>query len=168
MKKLKKSTTKSNNTFSLNDYISHSRNREYMSGVERDKYRIKQTNEVFTPTYLVHEMLDQIEKEDPYMFSDVTRVILDNSCGDGQFLSEIVIRKIERSNCTLEEALKFTYGIDLMKDNIKECKNRLAGPHPSKEILEILDENIVKHNSLTWDFKNWCSTIVKPAKELFR
>ena len=33
----------------LDRYINHVRNREYMSGVERDKLRIKQTAEVFTP-----------------------------------------------------------------------------------------------------------------------
>ena len=32
------------------------RNREYMSGVERDKNRVKQTAEVFTPIKLVQEM----------------------------------------------------------------------------------------------------------------
>ena len=57
-----------------------------MSGVERDQLRIKQTSEVFTPTPLVQEMLDKLEKEDPTLFSDPTKTFLDNSCGDGQFL----------------------------------------------------------------------------------
>ena len=34
----------------LSKYISHSRDREYMSGVERDKLRIKFTSEIFTKT----------------------------------------------------------------------------------------------------------------------
>ena len=34
----------------LNNYINFVRVREYMSGVDRDKLRIKQTAEVFTPT----------------------------------------------------------------------------------------------------------------------
>jgi hypothetical protein len=38
------------------NYIQHTRNREYMSGVERDQLRIKQTAEVFTPTPMVQEM----------------------------------------------------------------------------------------------------------------
>ena len=43
----------------MESYINYVRNREYMSGVERDKLRIKQTAEVFTPTSLVLEMLDK-------------------------------------------------------------------------------------------------------------
>ena len=134
------------------EYIIHSRNRDYMSGVERDKHRVKQTAEVFTPTPLVQEMLDKIEEQDPTLFSDSTKTFLDNSCGDGQFLSEVVIRKIERSSCTLEQALKTVYGVELMEDNVIECRKRLAGPNPTPEILEIVSKNIVCHNALTYDY----------------
>ena len=128
------------------------RNREYMSGVERDKHRVKQTAEVFTPTPLVLEMLDKLEEQDPTLFSNFGRTFLDNSCGDGQFLSEVVIRKIERSYCTLEQALSTTYGVDLMEDNVNECKRRLAGPNPTPEILEIVNKNIVCHDALTYNY----------------
>ena len=134
------------------DYIFHIRNREYMSGVERDKHRIKQTAEVFTPTLLVQEMLDKLEEQDPTLFSDPTKIFLDNSCGDGQFLSEVVIRKIERSGCSLEQALKTTYGVELMEDNVYECRRRLAGPNPTQEIMEIVNKNIVCHDALTYNY----------------
>ena len=135
------------------EYIQYVRNREYMSGVERDKLRVKQTAEVFTPTLLVQEMLDKLEEQDPTLFSDPTKTFLDNSCGDGQFLSEVVIRKMERSGCSLEDALKTTYGVELMEDNVNECRKRLAGPEPTPEILEILNKNIVCHDALTYDYK---------------
>jgi hypothetical protein len=125
-----------------NVYIKHVRDRKYMSGVERDKYRVKQTAEVFTPTPLVQEMLDKLEEQDHTLFSDPNKTFLDNSCGDGQFLSEVVIRKINRSGCTLEQALKTTYGVELMEDNVIECRKRLAGPNPTLEILEIVNNNI--------------------------
>jgi hypothetical protein len=134
------------------NYIEHSRNREYMSGVERDKLRIKQTAEVFTPTPLVQEMLDKLEQEDPTLFSDPTKTFLDNSCGDGQFLSEVVIRKMGRSGCTLEQALSTTYGVEFMEDNINECRTRLAGPDPTPEIIKIVTKNIVHHDALTYDY----------------
>ena len=136
----------------MNDYIEHSRNREYMSGVERDKLRIKQTAEVFTPTPLVQEMLDKLEQEDPTLFSDPTKTFLDNSCGDGQFLSEVVIRKMGRSGCSLEQALSTTYGVEFMEDNVNECRMRLAGPDPTPEIIEIVTKNIVHHDALTYDY----------------
>jgi hypothetical protein len=136
----------------MNNYINHVRNREYMSGVERDKLRIKQTAEVFTPTLLVQEMLDKLEESDSTLFSDPTKTFLDNSCGDGQFLSEVVIRKMERSGCSLEQALRTTYGVELMEDNVIECRKRLAGPEPTPEILEIVNKNIVCHDALTYDY----------------
>ena len=134
------------------NYIQHARNRKYMSGIERDKLRIKQTAEVFTPTPLVQEMLDKLEEENPTLFSDPTKTFLDNSCGDGQFLSEVVIRKMERSGCSLNQALRTTYGVDLMEDNVNECRKRLAGPNPTTEILEIVNKNIICHDALTYDY----------------
>lgn len=136
----------------MSNYIVHSRDREYMSGVERDKLRIKQTAEVFTPTEMVQEMLDKLEEQDPTLFSDPNKTFLDNSCGDGQFLSEVVIRKMERSGCSLEQALRTTYGVELMEDNVIECRKRLAGPNPTPEILQIVESNIVCHDALTYDY----------------
>ena len=136
----------------LDKYFTYVRKREYMSGVERDKLRIKQTAEIFTPTRLVQEMLDKLEEQEPTLFSDPTKTFLDNSCGDGQFLSEVVIRKMQRSGCTLEQALSTTYGVEFMKDNVIECRKRLAGPNPSPRILEIVQKNIVHHDALTYDY----------------
>jgi hypothetical protein len=133
-------------------YIEHARNRGYMSGVERDKLRVKQTAEVFTNTPLVQEMLTTLEKQDPSIFSDPSKTFLDNSCGDGQFLSEVVIKKMETSGCSLIQALSTTYGVELMEDNVIECRARLAGPNPTPEILEIVNRNIVHHNALTYHY----------------
>ncbi len=105
----------------IDDVIDHLRNRDYMSGVERDKSRVKATGEVFTPTPLVQEMLDQLPTE---VFTDPNKTFLEPSCGDGQFLSEVVIRKMENGS-TYEQALSTVYGIDLMEDNCVECIKRL-------------------------------------------
>lgn len=136
----------------LNNYINHARNFNYMSGIERDRLRQKETAEVFTPTYFVQQILDEEEINSPDMFTDENKTYMDNSCGDGQILSEVVIRKMQRSNCTLEKALSTIYGVELMEDNVKLCKERLAGPAPTQEILDILDKNIVCHDALTYDY----------------
>ncbi len=107
----------------IDDVIDHLRNRDYMSGVERDKSRVKATGEVFTPTPLVQEMLDQLP---PEVFTDPTKTFLEPSCGDGQFLSEVIIKKMENGS-TYEQALSTVYGIDLMEDNCIECIKRLYG-----------------------------------------
>ena len=134
----------------INEYIDHSRNHSYMSGIERDKLRVKETAEVFTPTSLVQEILDKLPDE---VFSDYTKTFLDPSCGDGQFLSEVVIRKMGSSGCTLEQALSTTYGVELMEDNVKLCKERLSGPNPTQEILDILDKNIVCADTLKYHYR---------------
>lgn len=137
----------------LTNYINHSRNFGYMSGIERDRLRQKKTAEVFTPTEYVQQILDEEKQNSPNMFKDWTNTYMDNSCGDGQFLSEVVIRKIEQSNCTLEQALSTTYGVELMEDNLKLCKERLAGLNPTQEILDILDKNIVCADALTYHYR---------------
>jgi hypothetical protein len=121
-----------------------------MSGIQRDKLRVKETAEVFTPTLLVQEMLDNLPHE---LFEDFTKTFLDPSCGDGQFISEVVIRKMERSGCALEQALSTTYGVELMEDNVKLCKERLAGPTPTQQIWDILDKNIVCADALTYHYR---------------
>ena len=80
----------------LSNYIQHIRNRVYMSGIDRDKLRIKKTAEVFTPQPLVIEMLYKLESENPELFVDPDKTFIDNSCGDGEFLGEIV--KIGRAH----------------------------------------------------------------------
>jgi hypothetical protein len=123
-----------------------------MTGVERDKNRKDSTQEYFTSTEFVNEVLDNIEKTKPELFFNIEKTFIDNAAGDGQFLTEIVIRKIARSGCSLAQALSTTYGVELMEDNVKLCKERLAGPNPTQEILDILNKNIVCADALKYDY----------------
>lgn len=133
-------------TDTLQHYIKHLRDREYMSGVERDALRVRRTGEIFTPTKLVQEMLDHLG---PEVFTDPTKTFMDPSCGDGQFLSEIIIRKLEGGS-TFEQALSTTYGVELMADNVALCRDRLLCGH--EEFRHIVTRNIVCHDALTYDF----------------
>jgi len=126
--------------------IKHIRDREYMSGVERDKARVKATGEVFTPTSVAQEMLDQLPLE---VFTDPNKTFLDNSCGDGQFLGEVLIRKMENGS-TFEQALSTIYGVDMMPDNVEECRRRLLCG--CEDLRYIVDRNIVCHDALTYDY----------------
>jgi hypothetical protein len=118
-----------------------------MSGVERDQARVKATGEVFTPTPLVGEVLDQLPQD---LFSDPDKTFLDNSCGDGQFLGEVLIRKIE-SGSTFEQALSTVYGIDLMKDNVEECRRRLLCGR--EDLRAIVEQNIVCADALRYHYR---------------
>ena len=130
----------------LSEVIDHIRNRTYMGGVERDQLRVKATGEVFTPTELVREMLEQLPIE---QFQDPTKTFLDNSCGDGQFLGEILIRKMENGS-TFEQALSTIYGVDLMIDNVDLCRERLLCGQ--EHLRHIVERNIVCHDALTYNY----------------
>ena len=117
-----------------------------MSGIDRDSVRTKATQEVFTPTVLVQSILDEFPKD---MFSDPTKTFLDNSCGDGQFLSEALIRKVE-AGIDFETALSTIYGVDLMQDNVNLCRERLLCGR--EDLRHIVDKNIVCADALTYDY----------------
>jgi type I restriction-modification system DNA methylase subunit len=126
--------------------ISHCRNRDYMSGVERDKLRVKATGEVFTPTPLVQQILDTLPQE---LFNDPSKTFCDPSCGDGQFLSEVLIRKLE-NGIPFETALSTIYGVELMEDNVKLCRDRLICGR--EDLRHIVEKNIVCADSLKYDY----------------
>jgi type I restriction-modification system DNA methylase subunit len=118
-----------------------------MSGVERDRARIKATSEVFTPTPLVQEILDRL---DPSLFQDPTKTFLDNSCGDGQFLSEVLIRKVQ-NDIDFETALSSIYGVDLMQDNVDLCRDRLLCGR--EDLRHIVEQNIVCADALRYHYR---------------
>tara|TARA_B100000497_G_scaffold119717_1_gene147388 strand:- start:567 stop:1028 length:462 start_codon:yes stop_codon:yes gene_type:complete len=128
----------------LNDIIDHIRNRSYMSGVEREQTRVKATGEVFTPTELVQEVLDQ------YDFTDADQPFMDPTCGDGQFLGEVLIRKIE-SGIDFETALSMVHGVDLMQDNVDLCRERLLCGR--EDLRHIVEQNIVCADGLKYHYR---------------
>lgn len=131
----------------LKEVIDHIRNRDYMSGIERDLLRVKATSEVFTPTPLVQEVLDQLPQE---LFSDPEKIFLDNSCGDGQFLGEVLIRKME-NGIDFETALSTIYGVDLMQDNVELCRERLLCGRT--DLAHIVKQNIVCADGLRYHYR---------------
>jgi hypothetical protein len=118
-----------------------------MSGVERDRLRIKATAEVFTPTDLVQKTLDNLPQE---IFKNATKTFLDNSCGDGQFLSEVLIRKVE-NGIDFETALSTIYGVDLMPDNVKLCQDRLLCGR--EDLRHVVEKNIVCADGLRYHYR---------------
>jgi hypothetical protein len=126
----------------------HIRDREYMSGVERDKARVKTTGEIFTKEWLARESLDKIEQFDPTAFSDPTKTFCDPACGDGNLISEVLIRKLEAvavngviTKEQFDQALSTIYGLDIMEDNVKLCQDRLLCG--VEELRHIVVKNIV-------------------------
>ena len=120
-----------------------------MSGVERDAVRVKATGEVFTPTNRVTLELDKLETVNPTLFSDPTKTFLDNSCGDGQFLGEVLIRKVQ-AGIDFETALGTIYGVEFMQDNVELCRRRLLCGQA--HLRHIVEKNIVCADATTYNY----------------
>jgi type I restriction-modification system DNA methylase subunit len=104
----------------------------------KSKKRVADHGEVFTPLWLVEAMLDLVKDETERIDSR----LLEPACGSGNFLVRILQRKLaavelkfgksdfERRHYALL-GLMCTYGIELLEDNIAECRANM---------LEILAE----------------------------
>jgi type I restriction-modification system DNA methylase subunit len=145
---------------SLNNIIDHIRNRPYMSGVARDELRVKSTSEIFTPTPLVQKILDHTPKK---YFTDPSETVCDPSCGDGQFLGEILIRRIE-NGIEFEQALSTIYGVDIMPENVDQCRERLLCGQ--EHLRPIVERNIVCADALRYHYRFDGSDPYKTAKDL--
>lgn len=104
----------------------------------KSKQRVADHGEVFTPAWLVEAMLDLVKEETERIDSR----FLEPACGSGNFLVQVLRRKLasvevkygksefERRHYALL-ALMSIYGIELLPDNIAECR---------ANVLEVLAE----------------------------
>ncbi len=135
----------------LNFIKDHVRNRPYMSGIDRDKNRVKQTQECFTKDFLVAKTCNLVEEKDSTAFSDPSKTFIDpTGCGDGQFLGEVLIRKVE-NGIDFEQALSTIYGVDIMPDNVALCRERLLCGR--EDLRHIVEKNIVCADALTYNYR---------------
>jgi hypothetical protein len=134
---------------SLDEIINHARHRNYLDEIAREKLRVKSTGEVFTPLEVITKKLDDLEKYDPNIFSDPTKTFLEPSVGDGNFLSEILIRKI-KNGIDLATALSTIYGVDIMQDNVDLCRERLLCGR--EDLRPIVEQNIQCRDALNFGY----------------
>ena len=97
-----------------------------MSGkLTKSKQRVKNFGEVFTPIWVVNEMLDNLP---PEAFEDVEKTFLEPTCGTGNFVVEIYRRKlnhVKNDSKKAETALRSVWCIELLEDNMMECRQRV-------------------------------------------
>src|SRR3972149_11559755 len=98
----------------------------------KSKQRVADHGEVFTPAWMVEAMLELVKDETERIDSR----FLEPACGSGNFLVRILQRKLaavelkfgksafERRHYALL-AVMCTYGIELLADNIAECRANL-------------------------------------------
>ncbi len=104
-----------------------------MSDVQvKSKTRVADHGEVFTAQREVNAMLDLVKQETERIDSR----FLEPACGDGNFLAEILRRKLaavktryKKSPADFEKyavvAATSIYGVDILQDNVQACRARL-------------------------------------------
>ena len=141
----------------------------------KSKERVSKHGEVFTAEREVNAMLDLVKQETERIESR----FLEPACGDGNFLIEILRRKLtvceERVKWQQYTQLQYEknavwavssiYGIELLPDNAAACRQRLYGyfceqyerlfgkqgkPACRKAVEFLLERNIIMGDALTY------------------
>lgn len=138
----------------------------------KSKQRVADHGEVFTPAWMVEDMLDLVKHESERIDSRV----LEPACGSGNFLVAVLSRKFatvqarhrksefEKRHYALL-ALMCVYGIELLDDNAEECRDNLAELFNAFLKIDATDEwaaaarvvlavNIVRGDALTMALPN--------------
>ncbi|KJK11985.1 restriction endonuclease subunit M [Terrabacter sp. 28] len=133
----------------------------------RSKQRVIDHGEVFTPPWVVEAMLDLVKGESERIDSR----FLEPACGSGNFLVPVLQRKLvtvkarypsadfERRHYALL-ALMCIYGIELLADNVAECRENLLSEFGEQMGLDeadplfscagaVLEVNIVHGDALS-------------------
>ena len=98
----------------------------------KSRQRVSEHGEVYTNPREVNAMLDLVKEEAERIDSR----FLEPACGNGNFLTEILTRKLRgvasryqsvRTQYDLYAlvAVSSIYGIDILQDNVEECRRRL-------------------------------------------
>ncbi len=133
----------------------------------KTKQRVADHGEVFTPTWMVEVMLDLVKEESERIDSR----FLEPACGSGNFLVQVLKRKLvavqakfgksefEKQHYALL-ALMSIYGIELLADNIAECRANMLeiladylnldeSDNLYRAAFYVLSQNLVHGDALT-------------------
>lgn len=133
----------------------------------KSKQRVADHGEVFTPAWMVEAMLDLVKDET----ERIDARFLEPACGSGNFMVQILRRKLvaverkygksdfERAHYALL-GLMCIYGIELLVDNIAECRANVLEVFAEylnvnetddlyRAATYVLSENIVHGDALT-------------------
>ena len=132
----------------------------------KSRQRVADHGEVFTPAWLIEDMLNLVRDES----ERIDARVLEPACGSGNFLVPVLRRKLrtvetkfgtsefERRHHALL-ALMCIYGIELLQDNADECRDNIlevflsfigadANEEWSRVGNAVLEANIVQGNAL--------------------
>ena len=133
----------------------------------KSKQRVADHGEVFTPAWMVEDMLNLVKSET----ERIDARFLEPACGSGNFLVPVLQRKLAavqarhgRSDFEKRRyalfALMCIYGIELLPDNVQECRENLLDTFTnflgrdsdeqwSRAAQKVLEANVVQGDALT-------------------
>lgn len=138
----------------------------------KSKQRVADHGEVFTPAWMVEAMLDLVKDES----ERIDARFLEPACGSGNFLVQVLRRKLaavefkygqsdfDRRHYALL-ALMCIYGIELLADNIAECRANVLDVLAEylhidetddlyRAAVHVLSHNLVHGDALTMTMQN--------------
>lgn len=138
-----------------------------IANLVRTRQRVRDHGEVFTPAWLVEAMLELVKDESMRIDSR----FLEPACGSGNFLIQVLTRKLatverkygrsdfEKRNYALL-GLMCLYGIELLDDNIAECRQNMLeifdaylGLAPADDLHRaaefVLSQNVIHGDAMT-------------------
>lgn len=135
----------------------------------KSRERVEKFAEVFTPPHIVKDMCDLIPQEE---WAKIDATFLEPACGNGNFLVEILARKLElcKTDEEIIRAYQSIYGIDIQADNVLEsrcrmflmCNGKAKDAKTYLKIADILAKNIICGDSLKI-MKEWQEEVLVAA-----
>jgi hypothetical protein len=130
----------------------------------KSRKRVADHGEVFTPSWMVESMLDLVKSESERIDSR----FLESACGSGNFLRTVLSRKLSvvqakygKSEFELRHQALFglmcIYGIELLPDNVIECRSNLLSVFnsfldlKSDDVLSLAASKVLHANILQGD-----------------
>lgn len=120
----------------------------------KSRKRVKDLGEVFTHQREVEAMLNLLAVE---VFENPLTTFLEPSCGTGNFLIEIIKRKINHNpdELSILKSLSSIYGVDISLENVLEARERIfsevsfnLSEHSKEQARVIIETNIIQGDFL--------------------
>jgi hypothetical protein len=132
---------------------------EYATDTRKSRRKgTNSTQEFFTPWTIVKKMCDKIPQSD---WSNPEKTFLEPSLGNGNFVLAIIYYRLN-AGIDWKTALETLYGVELMEDNVEECRERVLAlldamdiDYDREEALSIMQRNIVCSDFFKWNFEEW-------------
>ena len=141
----------------------------------KSKKRVADHGEVFSPIWMVDSMLDLVTEE----VDRIDSRFLEPACGSGNFLVRVLQRKLAAVELKFERSifekkhyallsLMCIYGIELLEDNIAQCRKNLIETFAEYLKLDRTDEfyraglTVLSSNLIQGDALTMQTHVLKP------